>query len=436
MAGHDPQKVESFMHDTEMSILQYTTIFVCFLLNMLDGMDVLVISYAASSIAEEWSISMASLGAVFSAGLVGMAFGAMFLAPIADTIGRKKMILICALIMGLSIYMTSFASSLIHIILLRLISGLGIGAMLASTTTLLSEYAAPRSKPLWVGIGLSGYPLGAFLTGMVAAEVIPAYGWRSIFEIAGIATLSTIPLILFMMSESLDYLIKKRPRGAIIHINRILNRMGRESISEMPVLHTHTIRTSVRSLFSKALKPQTILLWAGFFSAYATLYFMMSWIPKLAETTGLSKELAIYAGAVFNLGAIGGVAIHGFLAGRWGLRNVILIFFLFCAFLMMIFGFFAGSIVTLVLFGIIGFFLQGGFIGFYSVAAQLYPAEVRTTGVGWAIGAGRSGAVVGPYLGGILIGMEFSIGTNFFIFAIPCIIAGIIAKRISSVHVS
>ncbi len=436
MAGHALQTEPSLMHETKMSLLQYTTIFVCFMLNMLDGMDVLVISYSASSIAEEWSVSMAALGAVFSSGLVGMAFGAMFLAPIADNIGRKKMILACALIMGLSIYATSFATSVTHIVVLRLISGLGIGAMLASTTTLLSEYAAPRSKPLWVGIGLSGYPLGAFLTGLVAAQIIPAYGWRFIFEIAGIATLAMIPLILFFMSESLDYLIKKRPVGALDQMNRILRKMGQKTMNELPVLQTAVVKTSVRSLFSEVLRPQTILLWAGFFSAYATLYFLMSWIPKLAETTGLSKELAIYAGAVFNLGAVGGVAIHGYLAGKWGLRNVIFIFFLACALLMMVFGFFAGSIITLVLFTVIGFFLQGGFVGFYSVAAQLYPAEVRTTGVGWAIGAGRSGAVVGPYVGGILIGMDFSIGTNFMIFAIPCIIAGVIAKRISSVHVS
>jgi len=427
---------QDFMHESKMSALQYTTIFICFMLNMLDGMDVLVISYSASSIAEEWSISMTSLGAVFSSGLVGMAFGAMFLAPIADEIGRKLTILICAAIMGISIYMTSYAASVMHIVILRLISGLGIGAMLASTTTLLSEFAPSRSKPLWVGLGLSGYPLGAFLTGMVAAEVIPFYGWRTIFELAGIATLAMIPLILFFMSESLEFLIKKRPAGALDKINRILSKMGQETLTKLPHLEKDIVKTSVRSLFNVQLKSQTILLWAAFFSAYATLYFMMSWIPKLAESTGLSKQLAIYAGAVFNLGAVAGVAIHGYLAGKWGLKNVIFIFFLSCALIMLVFGFFTGSVITLILFSVIGFLLQGGFVGCYSVATQLYPTEVRTTGVGWAIGAGRSGAVVGPYLGGILISMDYSIATNFIIFSIPCILAGIIIKRISSKNVS
>jgi MFS transporter, AAHS family, 4-hydroxybenzoate transporter len=430
--------IKAIIDNRNLTGLQYTTIFICFLMNMLDGMDVLIISYTAPSIAAEWGISSEMLGVVFSAGVLGMTVGAMFLAPKTDVIGRKPMILLCAAIMGASIFATAYANSITMLFILRFISGLGIGAMLASTPALASEYTPNRTKDFWVSLVISGYPMGAFLSGLVAATVIPTYGWRTMYMVAGIATFLTIPLIYFMLAESLDFLFKTRPKHALEKSNRILGKMGLEPLSHLPeVKHDGSVKiASFRSLFTADRKAATFMLWTAFFMSFVTLYFLTSWIPKLATITGLSLELAIYAGTVFNMGSFAGILTQGYFSGKLGLRKVIGFFLIGAAVLMMTFGAFTGSALVLVLFGFIGFAIQGGFVGLYSVAARIYPTEVRTTGIGWAIGAGRLGALVGPLLGGVLIGMEIPITLNFVIFAIPAIVAGIATFMIRSTGVS
>lgn len=419
-----------------MTFIQYSTIILCFMMNMLDGMDVLVIAFTAPAISTEWSVSPEALGVVFSAAVIGMTVGALFIAPLADKIGRKTMILGCALLMGSSIYGTSFAQSVNILMFLRFVSGLGIGAMLASISTLASEFAPNRSKDFWVSLVMGGYPVGAVLSGMVAAEVIPANGWRAMFQVAGIATLVTVPLILIFLSESLEYLFKRRPKNALLRVNAILRKMKVTVFEDLPEVEEVKNAGSVSGLFRGALKKQTLVLWLAFFMAFATLYFLLSWIPKLTTAAGMPERLGIYSGAVFNLGSFVGIVILGGLAMRIGLRKTILIFLGSAAILMMLFGLFSGSFMVLVMFGLIGFAMQGGFVGLYPVATRIYPTEVRTTGIGWAIGAGRLGAVFGPIAAGYLVGAGLSIATNFIIFAVPCIIAGIAAFAIKSKEVS
>jgi benzoate transport len=426
----------AIIDNQKMTFVQFATILLCFLMNMLDGMDVLVIAFAAPQISAEWGILPQSLGWVFSAAVIGMTLGALLIAPQADRFGRKAMILFCLVLMGVSIFVTSYATTVTQLIIYRFASGLGIGGMLASASTLSSEYAPARSRGFWVSLVMGGYPVGAVGSGLVAAEIIPNHGWSSMFQFAGVATLATIPLVLFFMEESLEYLIKQRPAGALARVNRILAKMKVPQYDELPALHEQIEAATVKGLFKGELGRQTILLWTAFFMAFATLYFLLSWIPKLTTAAGLSERLGIYSGTVFNLGSFVGIAVLGGLTIKLGLRKTILIFLGSAAFLMMIFGFFSGSFMVLVMFGFIGFTMQAGFVGLYPVAAQMYPSEVRTTGVGWGIGAGRFGAVAGPILAGYLVAAGLSLTMNFIIFAIPCIIAGIVAMSIHSKEVS
>ncbi len=428
--------IKTVIDHRNLSFLQYSTIFICFLMNMLDGMDVLIISYTAPSISKEWDISSETLGWVFSAGVLGMTVGAVFLPPKTDIIGRKPMILLSAVLMGASIFATSYAQSIMQLVLLRFVSGLGIGSMLASTPALASEYTPNKTKDFWVSLVISGYPMGAFLSGLVAASVIPVYGWRTMYQIAGLATAVTIPLIYFLLAESLDFLFKTRPKNALEKSNRILGKMGLEPLTYLPDVKLQASKASVSALFTAERKGATMGLWMAFFMSFVTLYFLTSWIPKLAASTGLSLELAIYAGTVFNMGSFAGILTQGYLSGKFGLRKVIGLFLIGSALLMMTFNAFSGSALVLILFGFIGFAIQGGFVGLYSVAARIYPTEVRTTGIGWGIGAGRIGALVGPLLGGVLIGMDISMTLNFIIFAIPAIVAGIATFLIRSKEVS
>jgi MFS family permease len=374
-----------------------TTILICFLMNMLDGMDVMVVSYAAPNISKAWGIGSQSLGIVFSAGLLGMAIGAMFLAPRADKAGRKTMILICNFLMGLSVFGTSYASYVELLMFFRFVSGIGIGGMLASTATLTAENAPSKSKVFWVSFVMAGYPIGAVFSGLVSVKIIPMYGWQTMFQIAGLASFITLPFVYFLLKESLQFLenneLKKTP--------------------------------TIGVLLTKQHKRHTAVLWIAIFMAFATLYFLTTWIPKLADSTGLSIELAIYAGTVFNLGAFFGILSQGYLSNKFGLQKTICGYLIFTAILMIVFGQFRGSSVILVLFGLIGFGIQGGFVGMYSIAAKIYPTEIRATGVGGAVGVGRIGAIIGPIVGGVLIGAGFSMAENFIIFAIPTLIGAI-----------
>ena len=372
-------------------------------MNMLDGMDVMVISYTAPNISKDWSISPQSLGIVFSAGLLGMSIGAMFLAPRADKIGRKSMILICNLIIGMSVSAIYWVNSVEVLTFFRVISGIGIGGMLASTATLTAENAPAKMKDFWVSFVMSGYPIGAVISGLIAANVIPEYGWKTMFQVAGLSTFITLPIVYLFLKESSEFLnksvLKKSP--------------------------------AVGELLTDKYRKSTSMLWISIFMAFASLYFLTSWIPKLASVTGLSAESVIYAGTVFNLGAFCGIISQGYLSEKFGLQKTIFSYLIFTAVLMLIFGFFKGSMLVLILFGLIGFGIQGGFVGMYSLAARLYPTEIRATGVGWAVGAGRIGAIFGPLLGGFLIGAGFSMTTNFMIFSIPTLIGGITTLCIS-----
>ena len=400
-------------------------------MNVLDGMDVLIISYAAPAIASSWNIGPEALGIVFSSGLAGMTIGAMLLAPLADRIGRKRMILFSGILMAFSIYATAFAQNVPVLILLRLISGIGIGSMLAITAALTSEYTPSKSKDFWVSFVISGYPIGAVISGLVAARLIPESGWQALFKLAGVVSFITLPMIVFMMAESIAFYLKAQPAGALKNVNKVLKRMGYPPLSTLPEKEHKSAVIPVNKLLSPTYRTGTLQLWSSLFLAFCVLYFLISWIPKLAESTGLSLELAIYAGTVFNGGAFLGIVTQGFFSSRFGLRQTIGVFFIASALLMFAFQFLLGSDFLLLVFGLLGFGVQGGFVGLYAAAARMYPAEFRTTGVGWAMGSGRFGGVIGPALGGVLIGMGLSIAANFMIFAIPCLAAGIVTLMVT-----
>jgi benzoate transport len=396
-------------------------------------MDVLVVSYCAPMIAEDLSLGPKALGFVFSAGLIGMAIGAIFLAPLADRFGRKKLILVSALIMGLSVLLTAFSETILELIIMRLISGLGIGCMLATTATLTSENVLNNSKDFWVSLVISGYPVGAVVSGYVAAAIIPSYGWESMFVLAGLTTLITIPLIFFCLSESPQFYLKKQPHGALEKVNRILIKMNFNPLDSLPKIELSENKTpQFYKLFSNKYKISTLQLWAALFFAFGCLYFLISWIPKLATDAGLSIELAIYAGTIFNIGAFFGIILQGYFSSKIGLKKTISIF-LFLTFLLMVsFRLFVGTDILLLIYFLLGFSLQGGFVGLYAVAARLYPTEFKNTGVGWAIGMGRVGGILAPLIGGFLISIGLSLSANFFIFSIPALFASVLTYYMSS----
>jgi len=370
-------------------------------------MDVLIISFTAPAIAKAWDISPANLGVVFSSGLVGMTVGAIFLAPLADKFGRKPLMILAALLMGACIFLTSYSESLVELIIYRFVSGWGIGVMMVNTASMTAEYTHPSRRDFWVSVVVAGYPVGAVLTGLFSAAVIEQSGWHYLYKLAGLLTFAVLPILYVFLRESPEFRVDARPESA-----------------------------RLATLFSPDLKWGTIQLWGALFLSCTTLYFLMNWIPKLASNAGLSMELAIYSGTIFNLGAIVGIPVQGYFSSRVGLKKTIGFILFVTAFLLLMFGFFLRSDAVLVVLFLLGFGVQGSFVGLYAVAARMYPTAFRSTGVGWALGIGRLGGIMGPVLGGLLVAAGLGMAGSFAVFAFPSLMAGLIAFKISSRSIS
>ncbi|NOX70323.1 MAG: MFS transporter [Gammaproteobacteria bacterium] len=415
---------------------QFLVIGLCLFLNMLDGFDIITMVVVASAVATELSLTPDLLGWIFSFALAGMMVGAMFLAPLSDLIGRRPMIVISVAMVGGSILLTANATSLVEFLILRFISGMGAGAMLACQATLAAEYSPSKYRTLSVAAVTSGYPMGAMMTSVVVGIIMPEYGWRGMFWFGGTVTLAMALVAWLLLPESLKYLFERRPAKALERVNSILNKLKKDTLDALPDVAIATTSAgnglvkTMLGLLSKELRVITLTLWTAFFLCFSTLYFLMSWIPILMEDSGFDAAVGHQALFLFNLGGVIGIYLLGWLSTRLKLTNLILVLSVSSAVGMIVFAMVPSHLnLLLVLILLIGILQQGGFTGLYAVAAKVYPTEIRSTGIGWAIGLGRSGAVVGPLVAGYLILAGFDMSANFFFFAIPMAIGGVIAYR-------
>jgi benzoate transport len=411
----------------EWTPLQIHTLLLCFLLNMLDGADVLVVSFVAPVLTQEWGVSDAVFGIIFSSGLAGMTLGALLLAPFADLWGRRTLILIATAVIGSGMLASALTSSVTELAILRFWTGLGIGSMLASVASLASEFAPERYRSFAVATATAGYPAGATLAGLAGAWVIPEFGWEGMFVLMGLTSVLMIPIVLLALPESVQFLLARQPRNALSKANRYLLAQQRPALSELPPRTASSSAPPVGRLLRPEFRLATLLIWGAFFASFFTLYFLTSWIPRIAVEAGYPLATAINGSAVFNLGAFVGLIALGWLSARMELANLIVLFFVLSALAMLAFGiqhtpasiYFAGMLV-------IGFLVQGGFGGLYAIAARLYPTEVKTTGVGWSIGIGRLGAVAGPAVGGIALSSGVGVFGSFVLFAAPMVVAALL----------
>ncbi len=412
------------LNQGKITTIQIGVIVICWFINMLDGFDVLAIAYTAPSITEEWALAPEKLGVVLSAGLVGMALGAMFIAPLADRFGRRRIILWCLAIIGFAMMATASASSISLLISARIVTGLGVGGLLASLNTMVAEYSSDRRRSFAVSFLQSGYPIGALVGGLIAAPLIPAFGWQMVFIIGGASTLVMVVVVLLFLPESLHYLLEQRPKNALSQVNRILSRLGHRSISDLPQMLENSPPASIKEIFSPALKTNTLLLWLSFFMSMLTLYFLLLWTPQIIVNAGLPKEQGILVGAMLNGGGLIGMLLLGYFAERFGLHRLIIGFFLMAALTMVTFALVDASATVLLLLAFaLGFFAVGGMIGLYAVAADLYPTSLRNTGLGWGIGIGRLGAILGPYVAGVLMSVGWEQADYFLVLALPLVFA-------------
>jgi len=378
--------------------LQLTVIALCVGLNMLDGFDVLAMSFAASGVKADWHLPDSQLGALLSAGLVGMGVGSLTLGPCADRWGRRTIVLLSAAFAGLGMLGSALARDYAELLVLRVLTGIGIGGTIASVAVIVSEYAPDRWRGTALAIYATGYSIGATIGGAMAAYAIPRYGWRAAFVIGGTLSLLMLPLAWRKLPESLDFLLTRR--------------QGRQD----------SMGTQVRLL----MKPTTALVWVVFFCTMTGFYFILSWTPRLLNAAGLSAGQGMTGGVLLNLGGIAGCGLFAFAAARVETHRLLLGTLIGSALLIVAFGFAMSrpdsALWAALLLGIIA---NAAMAGLYAVGPPLYPTAVRTTGMGWAIGIGRFGAILAPLASGALLDRGWLPAQLYFFFSAPFVVAAV-----------
>lgn len=391
---------------SKMSSYQWLIIAVATFLNALDGYDVLAMAFTATSVTEEFGLSGSQLGWLLSAGLIGMAVGSLVLGPFADRYGRRTILVVALAVNALGLFLSTTADSALALGAWRVVTGLGVGGILASATVLTSEYASARRRGMAVSIFTAGYGVGATLGGMGATQLIPAFGWRSVFLTGGVLTLLAIGLVLAVMPESVDYLRTRRPQDAVEKLDRIARRIrldGDVELGPAPVT-TGKQQSSVAMLLSSRYRTASILLWIAFFVIMFGFYFANSWTPRLLVESGMTEQQGIVGGLMLTMGGTFGSLLYGVLTTKWDERLTLMAFTVLSALTLVLF--ITTTSVPMLAFSsgvVVGMLINGCIAGLYTVAPMTYEPGIRTTGVGWGIGVGRAGAILAPIAVGALL---------------------------------
>jgi benzoate transport len=419
----DPRAIIS---ESPMSRAQLVAVIITIALNALDGFDVLAISFASPGIAAEWGIDRAALGVVLSMELIGMAVGSVLLGGVTDRIGRRPMILACLCVMAFGMFMVTTAGNIAILSAWRIFTGIGIGGMLAATNATVAEYANARSKNLCVALMAIGYPIGAVLGGMVAAQLLKGSDWRAVFYFGGFVTLSFLPIVWLLLPETIPFLCQKRPAGALDKVNQLLARMGHAAVAVLPPVTAADARKSIGDILKRPLLATTLLVTLAYFTHIATFYFILKWVPKIVVDMGFAPSSAAGVLVWANVGGATGGALLGLLATRLPLRPLTIVALVGSVLMVSWFGRGQSDLVQLSLVvGIAGFFTNAGVVGLYAIFAQAFPTHVRATGTGFAIGVGRGGAALSPILAGFLFQSGFGLQGTAIVMASGAAIAAL-----------
>ena len=401
--GTEPMTADArtILREGAMTNFQIMVVAICTLLNMIDGFDVLAISFTAPVIAKEWAVNPATLGVLLSAGLAGMALGSLVLSPLADIAGRRAVVGLSTAIISIGMLSSAATSNVWELAALRFATGLGIGGLLASGNTLLAEYAPDRWRDLSISFMVVGYSAGAIIGGSISAYLIAAFGWRAAFIFGGVCSTALLPAVLYL-PESIDFLLARNGKDALEGVNAVMRRLGHPSMTALPQIASEEISTrAVIGVFEARFLKGTLLICLSYFMLMFSFYFVLSWTPKNLVDLGFTVRQGIFGSVLLNVGGILGGLAFGYFAGKSHTRR--LAPYMFVALFVSIVGFGAlheGLVPVMTGAFVAGFFLIGSMASLYAIVPQIYPARVRNTGTGLAIGFGRLGAVVGPYAGG------------------------------------
>jgi AAHS family 4-hydroxybenzoate transporter-like MFS transporter len=425
--------VADFIDRQPIGGFQIRLLLTCAAVLILDGFDTQAIGFVAPALAKEWGLTKGALGPVFSAGLFGLMIGALLFGPLADRIGRKKIIIFSTLAFGIGALVTAFVQDVNSLLAIRFLTGLGLGGAMPNAIATTAEFNPRRRRATMVMIMFAGFSIGAALGGMLAAALIPQFGWRSVFIVGGIAPLLLAPILVLRLPESVRFLaLTGRANERVAKLLEFINPKAIFAPETQFVVHEPGLAgIPVLHLFKAGRTLATLLLWVVFFMSLLELYFLSNWLPTVLNDLGASVSAAAVIGSMLQVGGVVGVFTLGSIIDRFSFRALTLVYFI-AVFAVGAIGQLGHSVVfvTMAIF-VAGFCIVGGQTAANALAAAFYPTSVRSTGVGWALGIGRIGSIVGPLVGGVLLTLKWSTAEVFMCASVAALCAALAAFALS-----
>ncbi|HEY5130269.1 MAG TPA: MFS transporter [Bradyrhizobium sp.] len=407
--------VAEFIDQQPVGGFQLRLLLTCAAVLFLDGFDTQAIGYVAPALAKEWGLTKSALGPVFSAGLFGLMIGALVFGPLADRVGRKRIIILSTLAFGIGALVTAFVQDVNTLLAIRFLTGLGLGGAMPNAVAMTSEFNPRRRRATMVMIMFCGFSVGAALGGLLAAALIPHFGWRSVFVVGGVAPLLLVPILALRLPESVRFLaLTGRANERVAQLLGFISPQAVFAPATRFVIHEPELTgIPVLHLFRDGRTVVTLLLWVVFFMSLLDLYFLSNWLPTVLNDLGASVSASAAIGSMLQVGGVVGTFALGSIIDRFSFRALALVYFM-AVFAVGAIGQVGHSVVfvTMAIFAA-GFCIVGGQIAANALAATFYPTSVRATGVGWALGIGRIGSIVGPLVGGALLTMKWSAASVF-----------------------
>lgn len=427
MSHHQHQvEVQDFIDQNPLSRSQKLIMWLCFIIVAIDGFDTAAVGFIAPALKAEWALQAADLAPLFGAGLFGLMAGALLFGPLADKFGRKPILIGSVILFGLASLISAFTTDLDSLVIWRFITGLGLGGAMPNAITLTSEYSPTKRRSSLVTLMFCGFTIGSALGGIASAQLLPHIGWHGILMIGGVLPLLTVPFLVWLLPESLRFMVLKNHAQA--KIDRVIRRIA-PHLAQVPHLlpgSNETKNVGIKELFSRQYALGTILIWCTFFMSLLIIYMISSWMPTLLTNEGFNLVNASWLTSIFQIGGTIGAIVIGMCMDKIDPAKVLsFVYILGGAFLVCLgLGIEQANLLLLMLamFGV-GVGISGSQVGVNAFTSGFYPTHCRATGVSWANAVGRSGSVIGSVIGGWLMSLNLSSFEIMSILAIPAFFA-------------